>query len=77
MAKGRVSRGRSGAGRNRRSTRSKRVADLQRPKLYKASSSRARPQTVRLVLEHTNAPQVATLPSGAMQTYNAIRKARM
>lgn len=77
MAKGRVSRGRSGAGRNRRSTRSKRVADLQRPKLYKASSSRARPQTVRLVLEHTNAPQVATLPSGPMATFNAIRKARM
>lgn len=76
MAKGRVSRSSRRTRSYRGGARSKRVAAIQRPQLYKASASR-RPQTVRVVLEHVGAtPQVA-LPSGTMQTFNAIRKARM
>lgn len=74
MAKGRVSRSRRSTRSYRGGARSKRVAAIQRPQLYKAS---ARNNTVRVVLEHVGAtPQVA-LPAGHMQTFNAIRKARM
>lgn len=78
MAYRRVSRGRRSSGRSRGRARSnKRIAEIQRPQLYKASA-RSKPQTVRLVLEHVGAqPQMATLPAGPMQTFNRIQKARM